>query len=103
MTRAPAPLVGPALRSGSSPLQQTRPSARRCEDITTPNGPLGESMRPSAGRLLILVGCALLATLRWLKDQQQPSPAMQQLAAAEEQRFAQLCQQITHARQGVQK
>lgn len=101
MMRDPSPHVGPALRSGS-PRQQARPTARRRE-LPALYVPLGEPWRPGAGRLPLRAGCALLAVLRRPISQRQPAPAMQQLVADDEQRFALLCQQITPTRQGARK
>lgn len=98
--RAPSPYLGSALRNGLP--RQARPTARRREPSAL-YLPLGERRRLGAGRLLIRVGCALGEVLRRPRSRRQPTPAMQQLVADEEQRFALLCQQITHTRQGVWK
>ncbi|WP_406730720.1 hypothetical protein [Streptomyces sp. NBC_01794] len=99
MTLSPLTDVGPTLMA--------RLDARRWEN-TTPYVPHGESKRPSAGHHLRRIAPALLtalalAALRQSRRRQRPTPVIYRLAAAEEPRFAALCQQITHARQGVPK
>ena len=99
MTPSPLTDVGPTLMA--------RPDARRWEN-TTPYVPHGESKRPSAGHHLRRIAAALLtalalAALRQSRRRRRPTPVIHRLAAAEELRFAALCQQITHARQGVPK
>ncbi|AKN68738.1 hypothetical protein QR97_02005 [Streptomyces sp. PBH53] len=65
-------------------------------------------MRSSAGRYprhfaITFLGTLVLTGLRWAWLRRRPTPVMHCLVAAEEQRFAELCQQITHAGPGVQQ
>jgi hypothetical protein len=105
MTRAPFTDIGPALRNGS-PRQQSRLHARRRENEAS--NPLGGRRASAPGNYLCQFALALLAmlalaALRRSRRRQRPAPAIHRLVAADELRFAALCLQITHARQGVPK
>ncbi|MEU9426237.1 hypothetical protein AB0D87_25925 [Streptomyces sp. NPDC048342] len=84
-----------------------RPTARRWEN-TAPYVPHGEPKRPSAGRnprrlAFALLGALALAALCRARSRRWPTPVIHRLAAADELRFAALCQQITDARRGVEQ
>lgn len=49
------------------------------------------------------IGHRPLAALRRFRSRRRPTPVMHRLVAAEEQRFAELCQQITAARRGAEQ
>ncbi|MGW3957326.1 hypothetical protein ACWEKM_42060 [Streptomyces sp. NPDC004752] len=84
-----------------------RPGAR-CWENTAPYVPHGEPKRPSAGRdpsrlaFALFAALALAAVCR-VQSRRRPTPVIHRLVAADEMRFAALCQQITDARRGVEQ
>lgn len=99
MTCSPVTDVGPPPRSARLPTRRW--------DNTNPNVLRGESQSLSAGRncrrALAILGALALASL-CRSRRRLPIPAMHRLVVAEEQRFAELCHQLTHARlRGAQK
>lgn len=100
MTRSPLTDVGRRPPRGPTP-------ARRWQH-TAPYVPHSEPKRPSGGwnprRLATALLTALvLAALHRLRPWRRPKPVMHRLVAADEMRFAAMCQQITAARRGAEQ
>lgn len=97
----------PSPLSGVGPFLTARPDARRWEN-TPPYVLHGESKRPSAGHDLrriapVLLTALVVTVIRHSRRVRWAAPLIHRLVAAEELRFAVLCQQIAHARQGVEQ
>ncbi len=100
MTFAPLTYVGlppPGARPGPPP-PWARTFPRRWGDIASPLPPkeLKHQRRGEPRRLaLALIGPLALEALRRPRHRRRPSPVMRELAAADEQRFAEQCHQFT--------
>jgi hypothetical protein len=95
-------MMPPLADVGPRPLT-AQPAARRRNNTAPYVLPQGEPVRPIIGRYprhlaIAFLGALALTCLRRARLRRRPTPVMHCLVAAEDQRFAELCQQITYAR-----